>query len=109
MGNFCKGDIVEIINNKNEKLGKGISYYDSVEIKKNQRKKSIFIKEILGYEGREEVVQQRLFIFRDMIKKVTEKQIFEIGKKAKTASRLMGQISKETKNKMICEAAKNLT
>ena len=43
-----------------------------------------------------------------MIKKVTEKQIFEIGKKAKTASRLMGQISKETKNKMICEAAKNL-
>ena len=57
MGNFCKGDIVEIINNKNEKLGKGISYYDSIEIKKS-KEKSIFIKEILGYEGREEVVHR---------------------------------------------------
>ena len=58
LGNFCKGDIVEIINNKNEKLGKGISYYDSIEIKKIKGKKSIFIKEILGYEGREEVVHR---------------------------------------------------
>ena len=33
-----KADIVEIINNKNEKLGKGISYYDSIEIKKSKEK-----------------------------------------------------------------------
>ena len=62
MGNFCKGDIVEIINNKNEKLGKGISYYDSIEIKKIKGKKVFLLKKYLDMKEEEVVHRDYLFL-----------------------------------------------
>ena len=57
-GNFSKGDIIEILSDKGKKLGRGISYYDSSELNLIKGKKSIYIKETLGYEGREEIIHR---------------------------------------------------
>ena len=57
-GNFSKGDIVEILSENGKKLGRGISYYDSSELNLIKGKKSIYIKDTLGYEGREEIIHR---------------------------------------------------
>ena len=57
-GNFSKGDIIEILNSKGKKLGRGISYYDSKELNLIKGKKSIYIRETLGYEGRDEIIHR---------------------------------------------------
>ncbi len=57
-GDFSKGDIIEILSDKGKKLGRGISYYDSSELNLIKGKKSIYIKETLGYEGREEIIHR---------------------------------------------------
>ena len=57
-GNFSKGDIIEILSDKGNKLGRGITYYDSSELNLIKGKKSIYIKETLGYEGREEIIHR---------------------------------------------------
>ena len=58
VGKFSKGDIIEILNDKGKKLGRGISYYDSSELNLIKGKKSIYIKDTLGYEGREEIIHR---------------------------------------------------
>ena len=58
LGKFSKGDIVEIIDFNDKKIGKGITYYDSKEIELIKGKKSIFINTVLGYEGREEIIHR---------------------------------------------------
>ncbi len=58
LGKFSKGDIIEIIDYNGKKIGKGISYYDANEIEMIKGKKSTFIKKILGYEGREEIIHR---------------------------------------------------
>ena len=58
LGKFSKGDIIEIIDYDGKKLGKGISYYDAHEVEMIKGKKSTFIKKILGYEGREEIIHR---------------------------------------------------
>ncbi len=57
-GKFVKGDIIEILNDKGKKIGRGISYYDSSELNLIKGKKSIYIKDTLGYEGREEIIHR---------------------------------------------------
>ena len=58
LGKFSKGDIIEIVDYNGKKLGKGISYYDAHEVEIIKGKKSTFIKKILGYEGREEIIHR---------------------------------------------------
>ena len=58
LGKFSKGDIIEIIDYNGKKLGKGITYYDAHEVEMIKGKKSNFIKKILGYEGREEIIHR---------------------------------------------------
>lgn len=57
-GKFTRGDIIGIIDSKGKKVGKGIVYYDSIEADRIRGKKSSEIKNILGYEGRDEVVHR---------------------------------------------------
>ena len=67
-GNFAKGDIIEILNDNGKKLGRGISYYDSDELNLIKGKKSIYIKDTLGYEGREEIIH-RDYLFLNLNEK----------------------------------------
>lgn len=67
-GNFAKGDIIEILNDNGKKLGRGISYYDSHELNLIKGKKSIYIKDTLGYEGREEIIH-RDYLFLNLNEK----------------------------------------
>ena len=67
-GNFAKGDIIEILNDSGKKLGRGISYYDSHELNLIKGKKSIYIKDTLGYEGREEIIH-RDYLFLNLNEK----------------------------------------
>lgn len=57
-GRFNRGDIITIINNQNIKIGIGVIAYDSSDAKKIIGKNSKKIKEILGYEGRDELVHK---------------------------------------------------
>ena len=57
-GRFNRGDIISIVNNKNIKIGIGVIAYDSVDAKKIIGKNSKIIKEILGYEGRDEIIHK---------------------------------------------------
>ena len=41
-----------------KKIGKGVSYYDSLEISKILGKKTSEIKKLLGYDGRNEIVHR---------------------------------------------------
>ena len=65
IGNFLKGDIVSIENEKGLKIGKGISYYDSSEIKKIMGKKTSDLKNILGYHGRNEIIHRDCLTLND--------------------------------------------
>ena len=57
-GKFSRGDIIEIITSSGKKIGKGISFYDSLEINKIKGKKTSEIKKILGYLGRDEIIHR---------------------------------------------------
>ncbi|PPR45227.1 MAG: Glutamate 5-kinase [Alphaproteobacteria bacterium MarineAlpha5_Bin6] len=57
-GNFARGDILSIVNEKNSKIGIGVIAYDFSEAKKIIGKKSKEIKIILGYEGRDEIIHK---------------------------------------------------
>ena len=41
-----------------EKIGKGVTYYDSIELRKISGKKSSEIKGCLGYDGRNEIIHR---------------------------------------------------
>ena len=64
-GTFLKGDIIDILNYRGKKVGRGVSCYDSLELDLIKGKKSLYIKEILGYEGREEIIH-RDYLFLDI-------------------------------------------
>ncbi len=57
-GNFSRGDILSIVNEKNNKIGIGVIAYDFNEARKIIGKKSKEIKFILGYEGRDEIIHK---------------------------------------------------
>ena len=57
-GRFNRGDVIKILNIKNIKVGIGVIAYDSSDAKKIIGKKSKDIKEILGYEGRDELIHK---------------------------------------------------
>ncbi len=64
-GKFHKGDIVGINNLEGKKIGKGVSYYDSVELKKILGKKSSEIKKFLGYDGRNEIIHRDYLVLNE--------------------------------------------
>jgi glutamate 5-kinase len=57
-GRFYRGDVISILSEKNIKLGVGIIAYDSSDAKKIIGKNSNNIKDILGYEGRDELIHK---------------------------------------------------
>ena len=57
-GNFSRGDAVAIITDENTEIGRGLIAYDFAEATKLARQKSQNIKNILGYEGRAEMIHR---------------------------------------------------
>ena len=57
-GKFNRGDVISVNNLKNLKIGIGVIAYDSYEAKKIIGKNSKDIKNILGYEGRDELIHK---------------------------------------------------
>ena len=57
-GRFNRGDVISIVNNLNTKIGVGVIAYDSSDAKKIIGKNSKNIKDILGYEGRDEIIHK---------------------------------------------------
>ena len=57
-GKFNRGDVISIINLKKQKIGIGVIAYDSQDSKKIIGKNSKDIKNILGYEGRDELIHK---------------------------------------------------
>jgi len=57
-GKFSRGDVISILNQKDNKIGIGVSAYDSSDAKKIIGKNSKDIKDVLGYEGRDEIVHK---------------------------------------------------
>lgn len=55
-GNFDVGDVVEIVNEKGELVGRGIVNYSSSDLEKISGHRSSDLKKILGYEGSKVVV-----------------------------------------------------
>ncbi len=64
-GNFFKGDIIEVNDMNGNKLGKGVTYYDSEELKVIMGRKTTEIKKLLGYEGREEIIHRDYLTLND--------------------------------------------
>ena len=56
--NFKRGDIITILTSKKIKIAIGIRAYDVSDAKKIIGKNSKEIKNILGYEGRDEIVHK---------------------------------------------------
>lgn len=57
-GNFSRGDMVEILNNDQIRLGQGIIAYDAQTALKIIGKRSTDIEKILGYAGRSELIHR---------------------------------------------------
>ncbi|SVC90637.1 uncharacterized protein METZ01_LOCUS343491, partial [marine metagenome] len=57
-GCFNRGDVISILSIQNVKVGIGVIAYDSKESKKIIGKNSKDIKDILGYEGRDELIHK---------------------------------------------------
>ena len=57
-GRFNRGDVITILNTKNTKIGIGVIAYDSNDSKKIIGINSKDIKDILGYEGRDEIIHK---------------------------------------------------
>ena len=57
-GRFDRGDVISINNIQNYKVGIGVIAYDSNDSKKIIGKNSKDIKDILGYEGRDELIHK---------------------------------------------------
>ncbi len=58
IGRFESGDIVDILDQEGNIIGKGISYYSSSEINKIRGKHTSLIKDILGYKIYNEIVDR---------------------------------------------------
>ena len=57
-GKFSRGDIITILDSDNNKIGIGVSAYDVTDAKKIIGKNSRDISNILGYEGRDEIIHK---------------------------------------------------
>ncbi|MCA1903659.1 MAG: glutamate 5-kinase [Cyanobacteria bacterium KgW148] len=57
-GEFNQGDCVSLLNRSGVEIGRGISFYDRVEVEKIQGCRSEEISDILGYEGETTVVHR---------------------------------------------------
>mgnify|MGYP000031647578 FL=1 len=57
-GKFNRGDVISITNTKNIKIGIGVIAYNAGDAKKIIGKNSKDIKNILGYEGRDELIHK---------------------------------------------------
>ena len=57
-GKFNRGDVISVTNTKNINIGIGVIAYDSYDAKKIIGKNSKDIKNILGYEGRDELIHK---------------------------------------------------
>ena len=57
-GKFNRGDVISVFFSKKDKVAIGISAYDINELKKIIGKKSKEILNILGYEGRDEIIHK---------------------------------------------------
>lgn len=57
-GEFKKGSTVDIINKNNKVIGRGLVNYNDREIKKILGNKSSLIKQILGYNGDDELIHR---------------------------------------------------
>ena len=57
-GKFSRGDIITILSSKRKKIAIGIAAYDIADTKKIIGIKSKEIKNILGYEGRDEIIHK---------------------------------------------------
>ena len=57
-GKFSRGDIITILSSKRKKIAIGIATYDIADTKKIIGIKSKEIKNILGYEGRDEIIHK---------------------------------------------------
>ena len=57
-GRFNRGDVISILNIHNKKIGIGVIAYDSNDSKKIVGKNSKDITNILGYEGRDELIHK---------------------------------------------------
>ena len=62
LGNFKRGDIVEVYSKDDYFIGKGIIAYDFVEAKMILGKKTSQIESIIGYIGRDELIHRDNFI-----------------------------------------------
>ena len=58
IGRFNRGDVITVLGTKNNKIGIGVVAYDSSDAKKIIGKNSKNIKDILGYEGRDELIHK---------------------------------------------------
>jgi len=64
-GDFLRGMIVTILDEKGNEIGKGITNYSSTEIKLMAGHESSDMKKILGYEGKKEIIHANdLVLFR---------------------------------------------
>jgi glutamate 5-kinase len=57
-GQFNRGDVISILSERNIKVGIGVIAYNSSDAKKIVGKNSNAIKDILGYEGRDELIHK---------------------------------------------------
>jgi|TARA_B110000116_G_scaffold265201_1_gene274050 glutamate 5-kinase len=57
-GRFNRGDVITILTSKNNKIGIGVIAYDSSDAKKIIGKNSKHIKDVLGYDGRDEIIHK---------------------------------------------------
>jgi len=65
-GNFSRGDVISVINIENKKIGIGVIAYDSSDAKKIIGKKSKDIRNILGYEGRDELIHKDDLVIKNI-------------------------------------------
>ena len=57
-GDFERGDVIAIVDENENEVGRGISAYDSDAAERIKGRKSKEIGELLGYEGRSEIIHK---------------------------------------------------
>ena len=57
-GDFERGDVIAIVDDNDNEIGRGISAYDSDSADQIKGRKSKEIAELLGYEGRSEIIHK---------------------------------------------------
>ena len=55
-GQFDRGDLIDIYNDENRLIGRGLAGYSAAEADKLKGQKSAQFEDIIGYDGRAELV-----------------------------------------------------